>query len=341
MTSLLITGGTGSLGRALVKLVLAEGVYERVVVFSRDEFKQAMMAEEVGDARVRFFLGDVRDPERLRRALVGVSDVVHAAALKWVASGAYNTDELFRTNVDGTRHVVDAAAERGVGRVLLIASDKGCHAANAYGASKFAAESYAVGANAFTFPRGCRVGVARYGNVLWSRGSVAYRFDATSMTGSFPYRVTDRRMTRFGMRLSEAAAFVLTSLAALRGGEVFVPRLPSWRIVDVASADYHAHRRPSEVTPIVVTGLRGGGEKLHETLVTEEESRRCLWVRALNRWVIEPESRSWERPGWEQEEHEPVPEGWSYTSEKNPDFMSEAELMDTFLTEMPAPLAAV
>ena len=340
MRSLLITGGTGSLGRAVVAAVLAGGIYERVVVFSRDEFKQAMMQAECQDARVRFFLGDVRDPERLRRALVGVTDVVHAAALKWVASGAYNTDELFRTNFDGTRHVIDAATERGVERVLLISSDKGCHASNAYGASKFAAEQYAVGANAFAFPRGTKVGCARYGNVLWSRGSVAYRFRAASLQGRLPFRLTDRRMTRFGMRLSEAARFVLGCLGQLRGGEIFVPLLPSFRVEDVASAIYHAGRPAHEPVPLAVTGLRAGGEKLHETLLTEEESRRAVVPpgQVMRHYVIEPDTMSWGREPWAGD---PIAEGWSYTSDKGGEWLSEAELIETFRAEMPRPLAAV
>lgn len=338
MTSLLITGGTGSLGRALLTALLARTSHPahavtRLVCFSRDEFKQAMMREEPWgrDPRLRYFIGDVRDYERLRRAFVGVDTVVHAAALKWIGEGIYNPDEIVKTNVVGTMRVLEAAADAGVGRVLVITSDKGVHPANVYGASKYLAEQYAVQANAFTFPRGCRVACVRYGNVLWSRGSVAYRFKAQAP----PYRITDARMSRFGIRLSEAVSFVLSSLDLMRGGEVFIPRLPSFRIVDVAGAVYHAAYRAQDRTPLEIVGHRQGGEKVHEMLLSEEESTHTVWIG--DRWVVEPEIRSWDRPAWEGE---PVPEGWSYTSEKNHQWLSEADLMATF-EEMERGLASV
>jgi UDP-N-acetylglucosamine 4,6-dehydratase len=356
--SLLITGGTGSLGRALVRAVLAAGTYERVCVYSRDEFKQFALQEEIRDPRLRCFLGDVRDLERLRVALEGVDDVIHAAALKWVASGGYNPTEIRRTNVDGTEHVVRAAIETGARRVIVISSDKAVHPANIYGKSKAMAEEIAVSLNSYGFPRGTRIGCVRYGNVLWSRGSVAYRFRdmIRAWQPSKPVQLTDRRMTRFGIRMSAAVAFVLTALERLRGGEVFVPRLPSFRVEDVVYAMWRevygsewARRLrdrdegrnacvgggPYRDELVDITGKRAGGEKLHEMLLSEEESLHSVW--AGDRWVIEPEIMSWTRPRWDGE---PVAEGSTVTSDKSADWMSEQDLIDSF-RELEQPLVSV
>lgn len=330
---LLVTGGTGSLGRALITFAVSREQYSRVVCFSRDEFKQEMMSatppwREYNGKALRFFIGDVRDSERLDLAMHGITDVVHAAALKWVAGGVYNVDEMVKTNIQGTINVIKAAINAGVERVLLIASDKGCHPANTYGASKFMAEQYAVQANSFSFPRGTRVSVVRYGNVLWSRGSVAHRFWTAK-----PYQLTDARMTRFGITLPQAVTWVQAALEGMRGGEIFVPQLPSFRVVDVAHARYHTAYPLRDTTPIQITGLRPGGEKLHEKLITEEESTRAFYLRlgpgwtGWAGWVIEPVFRSWDRDPWGGE---PVPEGWCYTSDKNPEWMSEHDVAASF-----------
>lgn len=316
MRSLLVTGGTGSLGRAVVAQALKDG-WERVCVFSRDEFKQAMMQEQLGrNPRVRFFLGDVRDRSRLGLACWGVDAVIHTAALKWIADGLYNPDEIVQTNVDGTRNVIRAAVEAGVRRVLVVTSDKGCHPANAYGASKFLAEQYAVQANSYSFPRGTLVGAIRYGNVLWSRGSVLHRFREQFRTEG-RVRLTDRRMTRFGLRRSEAARHTLDFLARLRGGEVFVLRLPGFRVEEVA--------RAIAACPIEEVGLRAGGEKLHEVLVTEEDSRRTVWVEEheWTGWVVEPDAPSWTREPWRGR---PMPEGFRYGSEDPVGWLGVPEL---------------
>lgn len=333
LSALLITGGTGSLGRALVKRLLVTSNYARIVVLSRDEFKQFAIQEEVTDPRLRFFLGDVRDLERLRLAFHGITDVIHAAALKWVASGGYNPTEIKQTNVDGTLNVVTAAIETGVERVVVVSSDKSVHATNIYGKSKSMAEEIAISMNAYGFPRGTKIAAVRYGNVLWSRGSVAYRFKAQKP----PYRLTDRRMTRFGMRMSEAVSFILASLYRMRGGEVFVPRLPSFRVEDVAHAVYHQGRRSSDKTPIEIVGHRGGGEKVHEMLIAPEESAHAVWSDIEGCFIIEPELRSWDREPWKGE---PLAEGWSYASNQNPETLSEADLIETF-SEMERPLVSV
>lgn len=338
--NLLITGGTGSLGRFLVETLLAKvgtgwamRLAERIVIYSRDEVKQALQQDRPHgrDPRLRYFLGDVRDTERLRRAMVGVDTVIHTAALARVAEGCYNPDEILKTNVLGTERVIEAAADRGVKKVVVICSDKGCHAANFYGGSKFLAEQMAVQANAYTFPRGTAVSCVRFGNLLWSRDSVAERFTKQLEQGRLPFRVTDGRMSRFGVTLPDACDFILSTLEIMRGGEVFVPRLKSFRIVDLAEAIYLRHRRTHEQTPLEITGNRPGGEKLAEMILTPEESTQTLWLEEHKRWVVEPHHRSWSRQAWEGE---PVGEGFEYTSDKAPQSFTQAELRDT-LTYIP------
>lgn len=331
---LLITGGTGSLGRALCRHVLMTNAYDRIVIFSRDEFKQFAMQEEpeFHDPRIRYFLGDVRDRDRLRLACAGVTDIIHAAALKWVASGGYNPTEILRTNVIGTENVVRVALDAGVAKVVVVSSDKSVHATNIYGKSKSMAEEIAIAMNAYSFPVGTKIAAVRYGNVLWSRGSVAYRFKQQRP----PYRLTDRRMTRFGMRMSEAVAWVLGALERMRGGDIFVPRLPSFRVEDVAHAVWASQgRRAHDKTPIEIVGHRAGGEKLHEMLIAEEEAPHTVGIEGG--WVIEPQIRTYQREAWTGE---PVPDGWSYTSDKNPEMLTVAELVQTF-REMEQPLVSV
>jgi len=326
--SLLVTGGTGSLGRALLRAALDAG-WERVVCLSTDEFKQAMMQldPQFHDARMRLFLGNVRDYSRLLDAFHGVDAVIHTAALKWVGSGVYNTHEIKATNVDGTMNVIRAAAACGVRKVLVITSDKGCHPANFYGKSKAMAEELAISSNTYTYPRGLAVGCARFGNLLWSRGSVAHRFKAHFTSEAGGYRITDRRMTRFGIPLPDAAQFVLHSLNTLRGGEIFVPKLPSFRVEDVAHAAFQRHFRRNETTPLSITGKRLGGEKLHEILITPEESLHTLWQKDAGCYIVEPEIRTWDRLSWEGD---PVQEGWTYSSDANDMWLTVAELVDSF-----------
>lgn len=294
--SLLVTGATGSLGRAIVQRALATGE-PRIVAYDQDEFGHFMLQERTGaPPALRLLTGDVRDPAKLARCLNGVTRVIHCAARKWVATAVYNVDELVDTNVGGTRSVIEAAALAGVPRVLVITSDKGVAPTNAYGATKFLAECYAVSANAWTYPAGTRVAALRLGNLLWSRGSVAHRWRQAHAHGK-PIALTAEGMTRYGIRLSAAAALALEVADVLRGGEVFVPDLPAYaleRLADAVAPD----------AEIVLTGDRGPGEKRHETMLSFRESLRAVPI-GLQHWarmvVLEPERPSWTRLPWADE----------------------------------------
>lgn len=262
--NILITGATGSFGNAFVKRLLDQSLADRIVVYSRDELKQYEMAIRFGhDPRLRFFLGDVRDLARLRRALRGVDTVVHAAALKQIPAAEYNPDECLKTNVGGAQNVVEAALDCQVGKVVALSTDKAVNPVNLYGASKLAAEKLFVAANNLAGHDGPRFSVVRYGNVVGSRGSVIPFFRERAATGILP--ITDPRMTRFWITLEQGVSLVLKSLDLMQGGEIFVPRLPATRIVDLAT--YMAPGCRQEII-----GIRPG-EKLHEVLISREEAR--------------------------------------------------------------------
>lgn len=282
---LLITGGTGSLGHALVKAFLAETDWQ-LVVFSRDELKQAHMRERFPDPRLDFRLGDVRDERRLKVALWGVDAVVHAAALKRVDAVAGDPVEVFHTNVKGTFNVLQAALANHIPRTLLISSDKACHATNAYGSSKFAAECLAVAFNTYGYPQGCRASVLRYGNVLGSRGSVVHLWRRQD-----PIQITAAGMTRFIVTMPLAVGLVMAALEDMCGGEIFVPRLKAARLEDLAEAVAPGVERQ-------FVGLRPGGEKMHETLLTGEEATRS---RDLGPYMtcVTPHQHPWtNHPEW-------------------------------------------
>lgn len=276
---LLITGGTGSLGHALVRSFLKDTDW-RLVVFSRDELKQAQMREQFPDPRLDFRLGDVRDRDRLKRAFHGVDAIVHAAALKRVDAVAGDPVEVFKTNVYGTLNVLDAALTARVPRTLLISSDKACYATNAYGSSKFAAESLAVSYNQYAYPQGCVASVLRYGNVLGSRGSVVHAWRKQD-----PIQITAMGMTRFIVPMPVAVGLVMASLGDMTGGEVFVPRVASARLEDLAEAINPTAERQ-------YVGLRPGGEKMHETLLTAEEATRSRDIGPYMT-LIEPHQHPW------------------------------------------------
>ena len=287
---LLITGGTGSLGHALVHHFLKATDW-RLVVLSRDELKQAHMREAIPDARLDFRLGDVRDQARLNLAFYGCDAIVHAAALKRVDAVAGEPVEVFKTNVLGTWNVLQAALTNHVPKVLLISSDKACYPINAYGASKFAAESLTVSFNTYGHPQGTRASAVRYGNVLGSRGSVIHVWRNQLARGK-TLTVTHPDMTRFIITMTQAVALVHACLDSMEGGEVFVPRLPAAKLMDIAQA--------MAAGPVSVTGLRPGGEKLYETMLTEEESHRSVDVGFIS--LIKPHLHPWiERPTWEDE----------------------------------------
>lgn len=300
-----VTGGTGSLGTALVRRLLDEG-HERVVVLSRDEQKQAQMAEAIDHPNVRFFLGDVRDRNRLDEAFHGCDTVVHAAALKRVDSVAYNPQEVRKTNIQGSANVLSAALGTGVKRVLMISSDKACQPTNIYGITKAAMEHEAVAFNAISVPRGMRVACTRYGNVMGSRGSVIHTWRQQARRGQ-PLTLTSTQMTRFWLTLDDAAGIIMRALNRMEGGEIFVPILGAIALVDLAQAI-------APKADINITGLRPGGEKLHETLVTDEEKTRLAASGEYDMWAITPHLHPWRAKGWQQLLAEPG----GYTSETAP-----------------------
>mgnify|MGYP001575589933 CR=1 FL=1 len=292
--SWLITGGTGTLGHALTHALLTEQrIQHRLVIFSRDEWKQAQMQAWVQQhwgvqAPVRFYLGDVRDPGALRHACRGITRIVHAAALKRVDSVANQPLEVKKTNVDGTQNVLEAALEQGVSRVLLASTDKACQPTNIYGATKQLAEQLTVSFNCLGYPAGLRSAVIRYGNVLSSRGSVLDVW-RTQRTQGQPLTLTDPTMTRFLLTPAQAAQGVLMAVEQMRGGEVFVPHLSALRLPDLAEALAPGH-------PIRYIGRRPGGEKLHEQLVSDEEA--CRMETRPGWYVLAPAICTWTRDRW-------------------------------------------
>jgi len=266
--NILVTGGTGSFGRAFVKDALESERAFRIVVYSRDEWKQAEMAEEFPagpGGKIRYFLGDVRDKDRLKRAMVEIDFVVHAAALKRVDAVAYNPSEVVKTNVLGTMNVVDAALDAGVRKVILISSDKAVNPINIYGASKFMAEQYAVHANSYVGKGHTAISVVRWGNVMGSRGSVVNTFRERAAKG-LPLQITNPECTRFFITLPQAVCFTWNAHELMEGGEIYVPKLRAFMITHLAHVFDHG--------PIRLVGLRPGGEKIHESLLNQEEMRR-------------------------------------------------------------------
>ena len=287
---LCITGGTGSLGQALLAHFLPDPEVTRLVVLSRDEVKQDALSNRFVDLRLNWFLGDVRDRERCQMAFHGCDTVVHAAALKRITRGANDPWEFTKTNVLGTINVILAALAAKVERVLFISSDKAVEATNLYGKTKALAEDFAVQSNSYTYPQALRVSVLRYGNVMASRGSVLEVWQGQAAEGG-PLTLTDTRMTRFLVSLPQAARWVHATLDRMEGGEIFVPRLPSARIVDLAGLLH-------PTVPIKYTGIRSGGEKLHEILISQEEKTRTMTMLDPFRYVILPSHHSWRTAPW-------------------------------------------
>lgn len=263
---ILITGGSGSFGHAFLRFILRAGKPRRVVIFSRDEYKQSLMQRDFRDKRLRFFLGDVRDADRLKRAFKNIDIVIHAAALKQVPAAEYNPLECILTNVIGAENVIKAALDSNVERVLALSTDKAVNPINLYGAAKLCADKLFVAANNLSGERGAIFSIVRYGNVLGSRGSVVPFFQEQAQSGVIP--ITDERMTRFWISLDDSVRFVLRCLSGMRGGEIFVPKIPSMRIVDLARAIAPDAR-------LRIIGLRAG-EKIHEVLLPLAEARYSL-----------------------------------------------------------------
>ena len=305
---ILITGGTGSFGQAFVRRVLAGRDACTVRVYSRDELKQYDMAQSFGhDPRLRFFIGDVRDRERLVRAMHDIDLVVHAAALKHVPICEFNPAEAVKTNIAGSQNVIDAAIDAGVRRTIALSTDKAVNPVNLYGATKLCAEKLFVHGNVYAGARDIRFSCVRYGNVMGSRGSVIPLFEKQAETGILT--ITDRRMTRFWLSLEQAVDLVLQVAGEMRGGEIFVPKIPSMRVVDLA-------RAMAPKAQIDEIGRRPG-EKLHEVLLTAEEARNTQDLGS--HYVIEPDHGSRREQSLSDRS---VPDGFVYASDTNTEWMS-------------------
>ena len=315
-SSILVTGATGSFGKAFLGYALANLDPHRIVVFSRDELKQYEVRQMFGDdPRLRFFIGDIRDRDRLARAMHGVDHVVHAAALKQVDTAEYNPSEYVATNINGSQNVIDAAINAGVQKVVALSTDKASSPINLYGATKLVADKLFISGNHYAATHPTRFAVVRYGNVMGSRGSVVPLFRRLNAEGkSLP--VTDKRMTRFWITLDAAVQFVVDSFSVMQGGELFVPRIPSMRILDLIEA-------VAPDAPTHETGIRPG-EKLHEEMIASDDSRRTL--RFPDRYVVQPVIASW---GYKTPEGgEAVPDGFNYRSDNNDLWLEVDEMRD-------------
>src|SRR5260221_1145970 len=311
----LVTGGTGSFGHKFVEIMLREYRPKKVVILSRDELKQHdMRAEGFDHPSLRWFIGDVRDPQRLVRAFDGVTVVVHAAALKQVPACEYNPFEAIQTNIMGGRNVIDAAIDQGVRRVLALSTDKAVNPINLYGATKLCAEKMFVQANAYAGAQDTRFSCARYGNVVGSRGSVIPVFMEQRKRGKIT--ITDSRMTRFWLTLEHGVRFVVGCIEQMHGGEIFVPKIPRMKLTDMAES----------IAPgceVECIGIRPG-EKLHEVLVSEDEARNTLEVDDM--YVIRPAHPWWRQQNWN--DARPLPDGFRYGSESNDRWLTNRELQE-------------
>lgn len=321
--SILVTGGTGSFGKAFIRRILAADNPRRVIVYSRDELKQyEMMPEFDGDDRMRFFLGDVRDSDRLKMAFRGVDFVVHAAALKQVPAAEYNPMECIKTNIHGAENVINAAIATGVEKVIALSTDKAANPINLYGATKLASDKLFIAANNITGKDRTRFAVVRYGNVVGSRGSVVPFFRSLVAAGKTELPITDDRMTRFWITLDQGVEFVLNAFKRMHGGEIFVPKIPSATILDLASA----------IAPGLPTrsiGIRPG-EKLHEVMCPRDDSH--LTLEFAEHYVIMPTISFVEHPNFGRsacgEGGVPVADGFEYNSGNNPHFLTVAEIRE-------------
>ena len=319
--NILITGGTGSFGRECIKTVLSRYKPGRLIIFSRDELKQFEMQSELSDPCLRYFLGDVRDVDRLRQAMRGVEYVIHAAALKQVPALEYNPMEAIKTNIHGAENVIRAALDNEVHRVIALSTDKAANPINLYGATKLASDKLFSSANNMSGRHQTRFSVVRYGNVVGSRGSVVPVFRKLLNERSPSLPITDPRMTRFWITLKQGVDFVLKNFARMQGGEIFVPKIPSVRIVDLAVA-------MAPELPQKVVGIRPG-EKLHEIMCPRDDSH--LTLEFSDHFVIRPTIRFHGADidfasNLLGEKGAPVEEGFEYQSGSNPHFLSVAEL---------------
>ena len=307
----LVTGGTGSFGKQFIAQMLRQCTPKKLIILSRDELKQHEMRQEfpdTSDSPIRYFIGDVRDPERLYRAFNGVDVVVHAAALKQVPACEYNPFEAVQTNIMGAKNVIDAAIDRGVQNVLALSTDKAVNPINLYGATKLCAEKMFIQANAYAGGSGTKFSVCRYGNVMGSRGSVIPVFFQQRLSGEMT--ITDPRMTRFWITLEQGVNFVRRCIEDMHGGEIFVPKIPSMNIVDLAQA----------IAPecsIKEIGIRPG-EKLHEVLVSEDEAPQTIELEDM--FIVRPAHSWWRVENWAM--GKPLPEKFRYASNFNTQWLT-------------------
>ena len=314
-STIMITGGTGSLGRQFVKTMIHDFKPQKLIIFSRDELKQhEMRSNGFDDPCLRYFIGDVRDIDRLRRAMKGVDYVVHAAALKQVPSCEYNPFEAVKTNVIGAQNVIDAAIDMDVKKVVAVSTDKAVNPVNLYGATKLCAEKIFIQGNSYSGQNGTRFSCVRYGNVVGSRGSVVPLFQEQKKNGTIT--ITDERMTRFWIALPQAVELVLKAFAHMQGGEVFVPKISSMKISDLAKA-------VAPDSKIEIIGVRPG-EKLHEILITSEDGRHTIDYDGM--YVILPQLSWWKTQNYKSANK--VSEGFNYSSDTNSIWLEVNDLQD-------------
>lgn len=320
-SSILITGGTGSFGHTFVPLTLAKYNPRRLVIYSRDEMKQWEMAKLYAhDTRVRFFIGDVRDKDRLSRALDGIDYVVHAAATKIVPTAEYNPFECVKTNVMGAMNLIDACIDRGVKRVVALSTDKASSPANLYGATKLTSDKLFVAGNSYSGSHGTRFGVVRYGNVMGSRGSVIPFFLSIADAGTLP--ITDDRMTRFMITLEQGVELVWHAFDDMLGGEIYVKKIPSMKVTDVARACVSNARHE-------IVGIRPG-EKLHEQMIGAEDALHTYEY--VEHFKILPAIHNWSKDPYRIKDGVKVSEGFNYSSDNNSEWMS-IEFLQTWIAQ--------
>lgn len=317
--TVLITGGTGSIGSSLIRKLLKTEA-RRIIIFSRDELKQYELRLKFNsDPRFRWFLGDIRDIDRLKIAFHDVDYVIHAAALKQVDAGEYNPIEFIKTNIYGSQNVIEAAMNSGVQKVIALSTDKASSPINLYGATKLTADKLFISANNYSFSYGTTFSVVRYGNVMGSRGSVIPFFRKLAEQGK-PIPITDKRMTRFWISIDSACNFILESFLLMQGGELYVPKIPSMKIIDLAMA-------VSPESEIIEIGIRPG-EKLHEEMISSDDSRRTTVLR--NRFVVNPVISDW---GYKAPDGSSMLENSPYRSDTNEVWLSRDDIMKFIRTE--------
>jgi len=325
--NILITGGTGSFGKRFVEIVLKKYEPNRVIIYSRDELKQYEMAQKFNQSCMRYFIGDVRDKQRLQKAMNGVDFVVHAAALKHVPIAEYNPMECIKTNINGAQNVIDTSIECGIKKVIALSTDKAANPINLYGATKLASDKLFVAANNITGNQNILFAVVRYGNVLGSRGSVVPFFKKLLNEGAKEIPITDEHMTRFWITLTQAVEFVLKNFQRMQGGEIFIPKIPSMKITDMAKA-----LAPN--LPQKVIGIRPG-EKLHEIMIPKDDSRLALEF--SDHYILKPAIKKTGSTDFSvnalKEKGKAVESGFEYRSDNNAKWLSEKEFLEILKSE--------